>query len=167
VSFKPYKAPAGYATTKEVVQRFIDDAGGVKPAAFVLERKERAVYDYCDRDIDTQITFDQVRRLTVATHSTVAAEALAADAGGVFVPGEVDDAAFAELAAQVCGEHGQFSSELCRAFGDGQIDDSEKPVMRRELDDLIRAAVAARVRLDAAGDFLRPAPPVKPPRRKR
>lgn len=150
MTFRPYKPGAGYATTKDVVSRLVDDGGGVKPSAFILERRERVVYDYCDRDSDTQMTFDQVRRLTAISGSAAAAEMLAADAGGVFMPGErLDTATFAELAAQVCGEHGAFSAAVCRAFGDGHVNAAERADVRRELDDLIRLAIAARARLEA------------------
>jgi len=150
MSFRPYKGGAPYATTKDVVARLVDEAGGAKPSAFVLERRERGIYEYCDPDHDAQMSFDQVRRLTVATRSTAAAEMLAADAGGVFVPGErLGSATFSELAAQVCGEHGAFSAAVCRAFGDGRIEAGERAEVRRELDDLIRLAIAARDRLEA------------------
>lgn len=78
MSFRPYKGGAPYATTKDAVTRLVHDAGGAKPAAFVLERRERGIYEYCDPDHDAQMSFDQVRRLTVATGSTAAAEILAA-----------------------------------------------------------------------------------------
>lgn len=163
MTFRPYKPPADYATTKDIVRRLVADAGGPKVAAFELDRRERAVYDYCDPDCDTQITLDQARRLIVASGSPVVAEALAADAGGVFIPGHLEAASFTELAARVCGEHGEFSSALCRALGDGVIGADERPELRRELDDLIRLAVAARARLDS--DAANPSAPAPSPAR--
>lgn len=167
MSLKPYKRGVAYAATKDIVVRLVDEAGGVKPAAFVLERRERQIYAYCDGDDEAQMNFDQVRRLTVMSGSAVAAEMLAADAGGKFVPGALDPASFAELAARVCGEHGAFATAAFRALSDGRICDDERPGVRRELDDLIRLAVAARTRLDADAAELPPPAPAAPGRKDR
>lgn len=64
--FRPYK-PRDYASTKEVVTRTLDQAGGIKKAAHLLGRSPTQTTAYSDPAAPDEISFDQVRRLVIAT----------------------------------------------------------------------------------------------------
>ncbi len=152
MSFKPYK-PREYASTKDVVTRLIDQAGGIKRAAFVLERSPTQTLAYSDPATADQISFDQVRHLVAATDAIAAAEDLAALAGGVFLPAPAPNESFDMLAAEGARDWGEFTAALLRARAEKRLHKaSDDPVLKggdllRRLDKLINALATARASL--------------------
>ena len=125
----------------------VDEAGGVKRAAFLIGRTESQTLAYTDPAGDSHINFDAVRRLVMATGATAPAEDLAALAGGHFQPGHVDEREFPELVALSAAEWGVFTSMVLRALADNTVDSLERETCLRGLDLVIRAMVSARSKL--------------------
>lgn len=136
-----------HGTTKAVVSRLIDDAGGAKNAAFIVERAASQVYAYADPDVDAQITLDMARRLAIASGSRALADDAAAMAGGVFMPIEVDEAEVTKLAAQRAHEHGRVTTQLFVSLADSKISPAEARDLMRRVDDELRALVGLRAHL--------------------
>lgn len=151
MSFRPHK-PRPYATTKDVVARLIGEAGGVKRAAFALDRSETQIYAYTDPQEQHQATYDQVRRLT-SPAAVSAAEDLAALAGGMFVPGQAScGRTLLDLSASASEEFGVAIAALMRALADNRVTADERPKVRRELDEVLTVLIATRNRLMSEGD---------------
>lgn len=146
MSFSPTK-PREYGTTKELVARLIDEAGGVKRAAFLCGRAVSQVYAYADPAVEAQMSLDMARRLSVAARSTILADDAAAISGGVFMPVTPSNDPIAELSAKSAEEHGELMSALMRALSDGKITDIEARELLAELDENLRALVAMRAKL--------------------
>lgn len=137
-----------YGSTKALVARLIDDAGGAKQAAFIVERASSQVYAYADPDVDAQISLDMARRLTVSTGSKALAEDFAALAGGVFMPIVPPNAETLEsLAATKAHEHGRMISSLFIAMADNHVSGDEARKLLVEADSNLRVLVAMRARL--------------------
>ena len=141
--FRPYK-PREYASTKEVITRALDQAGGIKRAAHLLGRSPTQTTAYSDPATPDEISFDQVRRLVSATGAPGPAEDLAALAGGVFVPIAACTEFFEDLVARSSTEWGEFVSLLMKAHSTGKLDPLARRDILKELDGLIRSLVAAR-----------------------
>jgi hypothetical protein len=136
-----------YGTTKDIVTRLVDEAGGVKRAAFLLGRAVSRVYELCDPAREDQMSFEAVRKLTEFTGATAAAEDLAALAGGVFMPIEIDDGDLSRLAADKAHEHGRVTTQLFVALGDGNISPDEARDLLKQVDVELRALMAMRAKL--------------------
>lgn len=144
--YQPTK-PRDYGTTKAVVARLIDDAGGAKQAAFIVDRAASQVYAYADPDVDAQMTLDMARRLAAASSSRALADDAAAMAGGVFMPISVDENSVAQLAAQRAHEHGRVTTQLFISLADSNISPSEARDLVGRVDDELRALVGLRAHL--------------------
>ena len=152
MAFRPYKQRE-YGSTCDVVSRLLDQSGGAKHAAFLLDRSTTQAQSYSDPQTPDQISFDQVRRLTDATGAVAAAEDLAALADGVFTPLGPSEELLAVLLAKGETEHGKFLPRLVQqlgAHGAGQLGDVSRVALLKDLDAMIRAFVAARSKLAAA-----------------
>lgn len=146
MAFSPTK-PRDYGTTKAVVARLIDDAGGAKQAAFIVERAASHVYAYADPDVDAQMTLDMARRLAAATDSNALAEDAAALAGGVFMPIRPDESALSDIAASNAHEHGRVMTGLFAAMADKHVSSREARDLLPKVDDHLRSLVAMRAKL--------------------
>jgi hypothetical protein len=142
-SFRAYKPRPAY-TTAGVVTSLMDQVGGIKKAAFLIGKSESQALAYSDPATDSQISYDNVRRLVVASGATAPADDLAALAGGFFNRCEIDPRSFADLVALGADEWGAFLSKVIRGMTDGTIDQTERRVFLEGLDVLIRALVSAR-----------------------
>jgi hypothetical protein len=136
-----------YGTTKDIVTRLVDEAGGVKRAAFLLGRAVSRVYELCDPAREDQMSFEAVRKLTEFTGATAAAEDLAALAGGVFMPIEIDDGDLSRLAADKAHEHGRVTTQLFVAMGDGKVTPEEARDLLKQVDSEMRALMTLRAKL--------------------
>ena len=148
MSFAPTK-PREYGTTKELVARLIDEAGGVKRAAFLCGRAPSQVYAYAGPDVDSQMSLAMARRLSAVAKSSTLADDAAAISGGVFMPVAPSNDPISELSAKSAEEHGELMSALMRALGDGKITGDEARELLAELDGNLRALVAMRAKLVA------------------
>ncbi len=141
--FRPYKERR-YFTTKEVVTRLFDQAGGIKRAAHILDRSPTQTTAYSDPGTTDEITYDMVRRLIESTGATAPVEDAAALAGGVFVPIMPEPGNFEHLIARSSKEWGEFIGLIVQAHAAGKIAKLERPDILKELDSLIRTLVSAR-----------------------
>jgi hypothetical protein len=141
-----------YGTTKAVVARLIDDAGGAKQAAFIVERAASVVYSYADSDVEAQMSFDMARRLAAASGSRALADDAAAMAGGVFMPIEADEASVNALAAQHAHEHGRVVTQLFVSLADLKVSAVEARDLIKRVDDELRALVGLRAHLTKTVD---------------
>lgn len=146
MSFRPVK-PREFGSTKSVVGAVFNDAGGVKNAAFLIGKSVTQAYAYADDASPDQISFDRLRRLAAATGSTALAEALAADAGGYFVPGSPSEDSVNELMARGETKCGQLIADRLRDLDRAGAADAS-PQMRRDLDELLSTLAALRARLE-------------------
>lgn len=136
-----------YGSTKDIVTRLVDQAGGVKRSAFLLGRAASRVYELCDPARDDQMSFEAVRKLTEFTGATAAAEDLAALAAGAFMPIEPAADPLTELSAKSAEEHGELMGALMRAAADGSVNEYEARDLLKECDQHLRAVVALRAKL--------------------
>lgn len=136
-----------YGTTKDIVTRLVDEAGGVKRAAFLLERAVSRVYELCDPACPDQMSYDFVRKLSEFCGSTAAAEDLAALAGGVFMPIAIDDGDLPHIAADKAHEHGRVTTQLFVAMGDGKVTPDEARELLKQIDGELRALMTLRAKL--------------------
>ncbi|WP_159728338.1 phage regulatory CII family protein [Methylosinus sp. Ce-a6] len=136
-----------YGTTKDIVTRLVDEAGGVKRSAFLLERAVSRLYELCDPASPDHMSYDFVRKLTEFCGATAAAEDLAALAGGVFMPIEIGDGDLPHIAADKAHEHGRVTTQLFVAMGDGDVSASEARDLLKQVDDELRALMAMRAKL--------------------
>ena len=90
MSFKPLKTRA-YGTTKEVISRLFQQAGGVPAVMKALSLSRTRTYALADPGDKARISFERVEKITQQTGATAAAEHLAYMAGGVFLPGRSFD----------------------------------------------------------------------------
>jgi hypothetical protein len=148
MGFSPYK-PREYGSTKDIVTRLVDQAGGIKAAAFILGKSATQAQAYTDPARPDDISFDDVRRLAAAIRSEAVAEDAASLAGGEFIPGSVPKETFANLSASAAHDWGGFTASVIRAMADGRIDRLEKAETLRGLDTIIRAMVSARLALQS------------------
>ncbi len=149
MSFRPVK-PREYGDTKRVIAELFDQVGGVKEAAFLLDRGLSQTYGYADPTVaDANISFHAVRSLTRhRAGATAAAEALAFDAGGCFMPFAASNETFAELLARGEEENGAMMASLVRRI-DAARGGADDPKLVEHLDAVISALAAARAALKA------------------
>lgn len=134
-AFKPTKhVPDG--STKAVIGKLFAECGGAKEVAFLLDVSMSRAYQLAE---DGSLSLDQAARLTFASGSTVAAEYLAALCGGTFTPGTATGDTLRESLARVAREAGDVFAQMTEADDAGAL--------AAELDDLIRAATAARSKI--------------------
>jgi len=95
--------------TKDVVSRSVEDAGGPKMAAAILGLSPARIYCYMDEADPAQITYDQMRRLLLATRAPRALpDDVAAICGAEFSPVDPSTAPLDELLKHSAKEYGEF-----------------------------------------------------------
>lgn len=141
-----------YGTTKEVVSRLVDDAGGIQRAAIICARAASQMYAYCEPAVGAQLTLDQARRLAAASKTHILAEDFALIAGGVFMPIVASQDPLLELSAKSAEEHGEMIAALVRALSDNKLTQAERVALLAELDDSLRALVAILAKLVNGGE---------------
>lgn len=135
-----------YGTTKEVVARLINHVGP-KRASVLLGVGLSSVYGYCDPDSATQATFDQIRRLTLASNAPHAAEDLASLSGGAFMPTQCDTSNISDLGAAASSSHGDLIAALVASLADGVIKPREASSLLEKIDPLLRVLTTMRASL--------------------
>jgi hypothetical protein len=139
--------PRDYGSTKDIATRLVDEAGGVKRAAFLLERAVSRVYEFCDPACPDQMSYDFVRKLTEFCGATTAAKDLATLAGGVFMPIAIDDGDLSRIAADKAHEHGRVTTQLFVAMGDGEVSRDEARELLKQVDGELHALMTLRAKL--------------------
>jgi hypothetical protein len=130
-----------HGSAHEALTRLFEQAGGVKAAAHFLGRSEFHLRHATDPSDERDIGFRAVSQITQAFGATAAAEHLAALAGGTFVPVTVERECLEKLAARLAIEGGEGVAAMIRAKSEAV----GRHTAIKEIDDLIRAAVCARV----------------------
>jgi len=140
-----------YGTVKETIGRLVEGAGGYKRVAQLLDRGKSVVYGYFDPDASQEISFASVVKITKFTGATQAAEMLAHEAGGVFMPGVPEHAApdLARFANMIVNESGDVVTAIVNALSPdsalpGDLTPAEAAQTLKEVDELIHALVASR-----------------------
>jgi hypothetical protein len=136
-----------YGSTKDIVGRLVDEAGGVKRAAHLLDCSAAHVYAMCDPAREERMSFDAARKLTEFCGATAAAEDLAALAHGVFMPIEISDGDLPRIAADKAHEHGRVTTQLFVALGDGHVCQREARELLKQVDNELRALMTLRAKL--------------------
>jgi hypothetical protein len=137
-NFRPVK-PREFGTTKEVVGRAVDEAGGAKRVRDLLGVSLSAVYGFADPETQNcDLSYDRARRLTEFGGVTVLAQDLAELAGGLFLPQSPVDGGrdWAELGDNTARESGELIGGLIRALSDGKIRESERDALLKDAHDL-------------------------------
>lgn len=140
-----------YGTVKETIGRLVAAAGGYKRVAQLLDRGKSVVYGYFDPDSQTEISFASVVKITKFTGATQAAEMLAHEAGGVFMPG-IPTGAAADLkqsAMLILDESRDVIRTLVDAFSSdsalpGDLTPEEALAALKEVDELTSVLMKAR-----------------------
>lgn len=134
-SFKPNKrVPEG--STKAVIARLYDDAGGAKTVAFELGLGIARTYQLAE---EGSLSLDDAARLSFASGSTSCAEYFAALTGGVFTTIAPAAGTMRELLVRVAREAGDVFAAM--------TDPDNHGALAAEIDDCIRALTAARSRI--------------------
>lgn len=143
--FRPNK-PRKPGTTKAVVSALFAEVGGTDAVGLIIglsATRTRACADPAEPD---ELSFERVRRLTLASGAHAAAQDLAALAGGVFVPGEAEAEAYELLLAKAEREHGQFVADVLAGKAA-----KDKAKQFADLRALITCLVAAAAKLADGG----------------
>lgn len=143
MSFRPVK-PRDYSSPKGVFGRLVDATGGAKRAADLLGVSETQVYARTDPSMGTQASYDEVRRLTLATRAGDGARDLAALCGGLFIPQAPSGHEISAMASRGSEAFGSFMARLIECLSDGRIDEIERQTLLRKIDDTLGYLVAAR-----------------------
>ena len=137
MSFHPSK-PREPCSAKDATSRAIDQAGGPKRVAAILDRSPTAVAAWSDPAIPKGISYAHARQLTTLGASAFA-EDLALQLGATLVPGAVDASSFEKLVAKSSREHGAFIADAFTAVSNGVIDRRERARLRGDLRNLVAA----------------------------
>ena len=145
MSFRPF-IPRDHGTTAEITSRAYAQVGGPKKATVVLGLAETRVYDLSHPGDDKpRVSFDQARQLSKAG-ATAFAEALAAEAGGYFAPGEPpQESALEILMREPAAQADLMNRVLGHMASDKDL--AGDPKVLREVDTLVALFVALRRRL--------------------
>ncbi len=139
-AFKPTKRiPDG--STKAVIAKLYDDAGGAKEVAFLLGLGMARTYQVAE---EGTLSLEHAARLTFTTGSTAAADYMAALAGGFFIPVASTNAPIREMISRLAREAGEAIATGIDATADATLSENERGRMAAELDDLIQTLVGLR-----------------------
>lgn len=139
-AFKPSKKiPDG--STKAVIAKLYDDAGGAKEVAFLLGLGIARTYQIAE---EGSLTLDQAARLSFATGSTAAADYMAALTGGLFLPVASTKAPMREMISRLARDAGEAVAAGIDATADAELTNDERGRMAAELDDLVQTLVSLR-----------------------
>lgn len=128
-------------TTKAVIARLFDEAAGeegMKGVSFLLDLSMTRAYQLQD---EATLTLDQAARLTFIGKTPVAAEYLAALAGGQFVPVAPISECISVLVQRIAKENGDVMQAAVSAISEGR---EKCGALVKEIDDAIRVLIAAR-----------------------
>jgi len=143
MSFRPVKH-RDYSSPKGVFGRLVDATGGAKRAADLLGMSETQVYARTDPSMGVQASYDEIRRLTLATRDGAGAVDLAALCGGLFIPHPPSGHEVAAMAARGSEAFGQFMARLLEALADNNISEIERQTLLRKVDDTMAHLAGAR-----------------------
>jgi hypothetical protein len=134
---------------RAALDRLFREVGGYTAAADFLGRNPHHLRHCTDPDDDRDIGFRQVVMLTRAFGATAAAEHIAAQAGGVFMPCPVSNQSFEALMGHSAKEFGEAVSQVMQASADGNHDLREMLQTRAEMLDVLRVFGCAVATLNA------------------
>lgn len=155
--------PREHGSLHEALGRAIDQVGGAKAAADLIDRGSDWLYSAADpnRERGKAATLNHPELRTLCRHgATALAEDFALLCGGLFlppVPKTAPGAIQAALAVYVT-ESADVISETIRRAADGEIDRTDAVPMLKEIDDAIRAMMGLRalvVEVIESGEALR------------
>ena len=151
--FSPVK-PRAYGDNKTVVGDLIEKAGGHKEVAHRFGLHISMIYAYCDPAQDKEISLARAASLT-SPDNTVAAEYLAALAGGAFMPLPRGEGSMMLLTADLAREVGETVSSIVSGLADGAMNLAETETALQEIDDDLAIMMALRAEVLARRDALK------------
>ncbi|HEV2557388.1 MAG TPA: hypothetical protein VGU45_02055 [Microvirga sp.] len=134
--------------------------GGVESAANFLGRSPFSLHKVSDPDEERDLGFRQVSQLTRTFRASAAAEHLAAQAGGIFLPLPDDSGSeLADITGQALVEAAEaaravLSAESASSEGGKQHTAAECRAILREFDDVLRLVGRARAIVAAEAEAL-------------
>lgn len=134
----------------EAADELVNQAGGVKAVADFEGVGTSTIYKMLDPEqTQTELSFVRVSRITAHFRVPAAAEHLALLAGGRFVADRDIEAAPSDMMAlcELAAKSADAMGEFAKARGDGEWTDEEIRTVRKELDELLVAVLAADARL--------------------
>ena len=134
-AFTPRK-PRDYESSQGATARAIDEAGGVKRVAALLDVSPTAVAAWTDPTIGKSVSYAKARMLTAAGATAFAVD-LAGLAGGVFLPVAAHEQSLLSLTAQSARRHGELVGQILAALEDGAIDAKERAALLPKIHELI------------------------------
>jgi hypothetical protein len=134
-------APVTPGSAHDALDRLFEQVGGVKEAAHLLHVDEFRLHHARNPNDERDIGWTRVCQLSREPGATAAAEHLATLAGGTFVPVTVERECLLRLAERLAVEGGEGVAAMIRAKSEAV----GRHTAIKEIDDLIRAAVCARV----------------------
>ncbi|MDB5458129.1 MAG: hypothetical protein JWP92_3714 [Caulobacter sp.] len=146
--FRPTK-PRPPGSLHEALSRAVDQLGGLKKAADIIDRGTDWLYSAADPDRErskaASLSYAEIRSLSRAG-ATALAEDLALLAGGVFLPPvpETAPAAIHAALATYAAESGQAIAEIITRAADGVFDRVDATKALPEIDDALRALMTVR-----------------------
>lgn len=141
-AFLPQK-PRSYGDVKSMVVDLIDGAGGAKIVAHRFGLNISMIYAMADPASDKDMSFARVSSLT-SPENPVAAEYLAAVAGGVFMPVPRGAGTLVKLTADLAREAGETVSRVIAAVADGEMTADEAPAALEDIDQQLVVLMALR-----------------------
>ncbi len=139
-AFKPSK-PIPDGSTKAVIAKLYDEAGGAKQVAFLLDLGIARTYQLAE---EGTLTLDQAARISFATGGTAAADFMAALAGGFFIPIASTNAPMRDMIARLAREAGEAVASGIDVTADDKLTEEERGRFAAELDDMLRVIVSLR-----------------------
>lgn len=142
--------PREHGSTKEIVLRGIKEMGGYDAVAAFFGIGSTTAAAMADDARHEQMSFDRVLRLTRFCGVKAFAEALAAAAGGVFIPApEADGRGLPALSAESNSEMAEFVASALDALADGKITMGEARVMAAKFEPLMHTLGLIQTQLNA------------------
>lgn len=142
--------PRPYGSTKDVVSRAFDEAGGAKLVGVIFDLGLSQVYGFTDPEAKgSDLSLDRARRLTEIKKITAFACDFALLAGGVFLTPDslAEGEALADLGGDISRSMGDLTAELMKALADGALSARERADLLHRTDIHTAAMVALRARL--------------------
>jgi hypothetical protein len=128
-------------SARAALEQLFDQCGGVGEAAAFLGRSKHHLHHCTDPDDDRDLGLRAVSQLTRAFDATAVAEHLAAQAGGVFVPGKPSAECIKALRSRSAVEWGEWMAAAL----------SGKNTERKELEDVARVVLCLLAHPELAG----------------
>ena len=136
-----------------MVADLIDQVGGAKEAAFILQKSYSQIAGYMDESAESAHMSVANALVLSGAQATALAEMAAARCGGFFIPGVASNMSPEELIAKSMIEQAQFFAEAMLHDLGMPLKRSDKARLLKEIDDAVRAFGQTRAKLSEAEEI--------------